>query len=141
MQTDPPKADPPKRKRRWFQFSLRSMLIFTLICAVACGWLGKRIEQKRKEREEVEAIVKLGGDVYYDYDHGAILPLGQTIPTKKPPGPNWLRSLFGENYFSEVDYVSIQGDVSDQRMADAGLVNLNRFPNSDRCLWRSTTRE
>jgi hypothetical protein len=28
MQTEPSKADPPKRKRRWFQFSLRSLLIF-----------------------------------------------------------------------------------------------------------------
>jgi hypothetical protein len=28
MQTEPPKADPPKRKRRWFQFSLRSLMIF-----------------------------------------------------------------------------------------------------------------
>ena len=25
MQTDPPKAEPPKRKRRWFQFSLRTL--------------------------------------------------------------------------------------------------------------------
>ena len=25
MQTEPPKAEPPKRKRRWFQFSLRSL--------------------------------------------------------------------------------------------------------------------
>ena len=25
MQTDPPKADPPKRRRRWFQFSLRTL--------------------------------------------------------------------------------------------------------------------
>jgi hypothetical protein len=24
MQTEPPKADPPKRKRCWFQFSLES---------------------------------------------------------------------------------------------------------------------
>jgi hypothetical protein len=37
MQTDPPKADPPKRKRRWFQFSLRAMMIFTGICAIASG--------------------------------------------------------------------------------------------------------
>jgi hypothetical protein len=34
MQSEPPKAEPPKRKRRWFQFSLRTLMIFTLICAV-----------------------------------------------------------------------------------------------------------
>jgi hypothetical protein len=27
MQTEPPKAEPPKRKRRWFQFSLRTLMI------------------------------------------------------------------------------------------------------------------
>jgi hypothetical protein len=27
MQTEPTKADPPKRKRRWFQFSLRTLMI------------------------------------------------------------------------------------------------------------------
>ena len=27
MQTEPTKAEPPKRKRRWFQFSLRTQLI------------------------------------------------------------------------------------------------------------------
>jgi hypothetical protein len=27
MQTDPSKAEPPKRKRRWFQFSLCTLLI------------------------------------------------------------------------------------------------------------------
>jgi hypothetical protein len=40
MQIEPPKAEPPKRKRRWFQFSLRTLMIFTLICAVACDWFG-----------------------------------------------------------------------------------------------------
>jgi hypothetical protein len=31
MRTEPPKADPPKRKRRWFQFSLRSVMIVTAV--------------------------------------------------------------------------------------------------------------
>ena len=35
MEAKPPKSIPPKRKRRWFQYSLRSLLIFSLICAVA----------------------------------------------------------------------------------------------------------
>ena len=32
--TDPSKSDPPSRKRRWFQFSRRTLLVFTLICAI-----------------------------------------------------------------------------------------------------------
>jgi hypothetical protein len=34
--TDSDKAN-PKRKRRWFQFSLRALMIFTAVVAVACG--------------------------------------------------------------------------------------------------------
>ena len=37
MQSEPPQADPPKRKRRWFQFSLRSLLIGVTVLAVICA--------------------------------------------------------------------------------------------------------
>jgi hypothetical protein len=50
----------PKRKRRWFQFSLRSLLNFVLICAIPCAWLGAMIERKREEREIVNQIRELG---------------------------------------------------------------------------------
>jgi hypothetical protein len=39
MQTEPSEAEPPKRKRRWFQFSLRALLVVTLL-AVACAYVG-----------------------------------------------------------------------------------------------------
>ena len=36
---EPPIAEQRKRKRHWFQFSLRTLLVFTLICAVvAWSW-------------------------------------------------------------------------------------------------------
>ena len=34
METKPPEADPPKRKRRWFQFSLRTLMIVVTVLAV-----------------------------------------------------------------------------------------------------------
>jgi hypothetical protein len=37
METEQPRADPPKRKRRWFQFSLRTLLVITTIVAVQCA--------------------------------------------------------------------------------------------------------
>jgi hypothetical protein len=72
MQTEPP-------KRRWYQFSLRTLLIFTVVCAIAAGWLGKRVAQKRNERKAVAAVVKLGGMVLYDYE---------VLKSTKPPGPD-----------------------------------------------------
>jgi len=115
MEAEPPKADPPKRKRRWFQFSLRSLLIFTMICAVACGLLGKRMEQKRKEREGVEAILRLGGTVRYDYQEG----------NGKPPGPDWLRDLAGKDFFSAVVEVRLLGNP---KVTDAELAHLEEMP-------------
>ncbi len=36
MQTEPPKANEPKRKRRWFQFSVRTLLIGVTLLAISC---------------------------------------------------------------------------------------------------------
>jgi hypothetical protein len=66
MENDSSDAGLPKRKRRWFQFSLRTLLIGVTVAALACGWLVRRVEQKRNEREAAEAIVKLGGFAFYD---------------------------------------------------------------------------
>jgi hypothetical protein len=99
MQTDPPKSDPPKRKRRWFQFSLRTLLIVVLIAAIPCAWLRSKIEQKRQERQTVEAILKSGGDVKYDYQIAN--------PPATAPGLGWLRGTLGEEFFSEVVSVYI----------------------------------
>jgi hypothetical protein len=40
MQTELPNADPPKRKRRWFQFSLRSLLIGVALLSIPCAYVG-----------------------------------------------------------------------------------------------------
>ena len=58
MQSEPTKAEPPKRKRRWYQFSLRSLMIFTLIVAIPCAWLGRKIERKGQEREAAVWLVR-----------------------------------------------------------------------------------
>ncbi len=51
MQAEPIKADPPKRKRRWFQFSLRTLMIgVTLFCVVVGGYVGWQVKIV-KERE------------------------------------------------------------------------------------------
>ena len=51
MQVEPTKAEPPKRKRRWFQFSLRSLMVFNLICALRpVGWARRWSENATSER-------------------------------------------------------------------------------------------
>jgi hypothetical protein len=117
MLTEPPKADPPKRKRRWFQFSLRSLLTFTAIGAVGCGWVARKMEHKRREQDAVEAIRKAGGVVAYDYQLDSDLEL---IADLQPTGPKWLQDLFGENYFDEVAFV----EWTAEKLRDDDLHNV-----------------
>jgi hypothetical protein len=117
MQTEPPKADPPKRKRRWFQFSLRSLLIFVAICAIPCGWFGARMERATKQKAAVEAIVKAGGSVRYDYERDAT---GNWIPVAEPHAPKWLRNLLGDDFFSTVVEATAYTDVSVEHLNDLG---------------------
>jgi hypothetical protein len=54
MQTEPPKTDLPKRKRRWFQFGLRSLLVFVTLLAIPCGyagWQAKIVRERKSMRE------------------------------------------------------------------------------------------
>jgi hypothetical protein len=68
------------------------MIVVALI-AIACGILGNKIELKRREHAAVLRIKECGGYAVYDYEEEDL---------KQPHGPEWLRGLFGENFFSEV---------------------------------------
>lgn len=84
-----------KRKRRWLQFSLRTLLVAMAVFAV---WLGFKSARARRQRAAVDRILELGGIVMYDYEYeeGA-----------KPPAPDWLRQLLGDEYFLTVEGVAL----------------------------------
>ena len=55
MQTEPPEANLPKRKRRWFQFSLRTLLIVVTVLALlsaAVTWVVQDRQRLIHERDE-----------------------------------------------------------------------------------------
>ena len=62
MTTDHP--NPSKPRRRWFQFSLRTLFV---LLTVLCVWLAVTVERVRKQREAVAAIEAVGGSVFYEY--------------------------------------------------------------------------
>jgi type VI protein secretion system component VasK len=55
MEAEPPVAAEPKRKRRWFQFSLRTLMIAVTLLAVACWVVADRA---RLIRERDEALLQ-----------------------------------------------------------------------------------
>jgi hypothetical protein len=73
MQTDPPKADPSKRKRRWFQFNLWMLFVVTTIVAVQCAvclptlsdWQGRSEYREPMRRSEVGSHKNLAIKVHW----------------------------------------------------------------------------
>jgi hypothetical protein len=62
MQTEPIKADPPKRKRRWFQFSLRTVIVVVTIVSVQCAVclpMLREWQQRRQQEAEIDELIKL----------------------------------------------------------------------------------
>jgi len=60
-------ADTPKPKRRWYQYSLRTLLLFMLLASIGLSWLAVKLKQAREQKEAVRAIEEAGGWVIHDY--------------------------------------------------------------------------
>jgi Leucine-rich repeat (LRR) protein len=85
-----------KPKRRFFQFSLRSLLVVMLVVCVTLAW---KVEKAKKQREAVAWVQESGGSVSYDYEFD---DARKRVPNPQPPGPKWLRELVGIDYFDDV---------------------------------------
>src|SRR6478752_1724301 len=105
-----------RMKRRWFRFSLRTLL---LIITALCVWLGMQVNAARRQKEVVDAIVKAGGRVGYDYEvtpsfilstsatqrrllAHSMAPKYDINPNATPSSPAWLRDRIGADYFHNV---------------------------------------
>jgi hypothetical protein len=120
-------------RRRWFQFSLRSLFLLTLLVALGLGGFMTEFRRARSQTEAVEAIIASGGTVGYRYVFGGSdsrSRFGQSrFETQRRP----LASLFGEGFLAYVvvaDFVPAD-DLMDHgacRTVDADLVPLERLP-------------
>ncbi|MGO8689070.1 MAG: hypothetical protein ACLQLG_05510 [Thermoguttaceae bacterium] len=91
----------PHPKLRWYQYRLRSLFLLMLLAAIPLGWLAAKMKAAREQHAAVEAIVNDGGLVMYDYQKDS------SDTTSKPPGPAWLRGLFGDDLFIHVTRVYV----------------------------------
>ena len=92
--------------RRWLQFSLRTMLFFTLVCAV---FVGRFIDRARRQKQAADEIVAEGGMIVYRHEvlpaAGAqawLLRDASAIDREASPAPAWLCRLLGEEFFLQV---------------------------------------
>ena len=118
-------TDKPKPRRRWLQFSLRTLFI---VVTVFCVWLGFVVSKAREQRLAVEAIRAVGGYVSYNYQYSAqvgVLGWPKVLGNPPPPlpGPVWLRKLIGTEYFSIATEVWLSG----QRTNDIPFSAIQRL--------------
>ena len=85
-------------KRRWFQFSLKAMLLVLTLVSITLAWLAYEQNEVRKREEAIAAIEKLGGEVEFDL--------------AQPFRPIWLRPLLGDKSPGEVVRVDFSETVS-----------------------------
>jgi hypothetical protein len=84
----------PGRGRR-LTLSVRGFMLLVLALGL---WLGLRVNQARRQRIAVEAILAAGGHVLYDW---------QQAQREAPPGPEWLRRLIGDEFFRTAAEVNL----------------------------------
>lgn len=119
--------------RRWrFQFGVRSLLAFLVAVSVPLGWFAWELQRARRQREAVEAIVKAGGEVFYDHQTEAAD--WNLIPITEPTTPRWLRELLGDDFFNEVTVVA----CDDTRLDDNDVRHLKELANVERLFLTGT---
>jgi hypothetical protein len=107
-----------KPKRRWTQFSLRTFLVFIAVIAIGCGWFAVKLSQARQQRQAVEAIRSMGGQVIYDFAY---------YPPRRRRAPDWVIEIFGIDFCQDVVAVL----ASDDR---------TMFVDADVVRWRESFR-
>jgi hypothetical protein len=93
-----PQPTAPKHRRRWYQYSLRTLLIVVTLFALACSWFAVKLQQAKRQKETVEELIRSGCEVRYDYDFDVY----GLNPNAQPPNPAWLRNLLGIDFVSNV---------------------------------------
>jgi hypothetical protein len=119
---------------RWrFQFSIRSLLILTLAVAIPCSWLAVKMKQAREQKEAVAVLKQSISLILYDY---VVDRSGKYINTPAPSSPQWLRNIFGDDFFAEVSVIGFRGkneaDLANiANMSHLHSLSLNYSPISD----------
>ena len=127
MQTEPSNADPPKRRRRWFQFSLRTLMIGVTLLAVACGYLVHEAMLVSHRRAMVDWVNEHNGSVSNP------LQPPFNAPHTQLPSIAWVRRLLGDHPIARIklqpdtDNADVRGIRSLFPEADVQVISFSGF--------------
>ncbi len=100
-----------KRRLRWFQFSLRTLLLLTLVLAVLLATWKTSVQPYVAQKRAADKLAKIGAEIEL-----------------APGEPSWMRSLLGEAYTMDVVMVRLEG----KEFADRDLAPLADLPQLQR---------
>lgn len=105
-----------KPKRRWFQYSLRTLFLLVTIFAI---WLGFTVHRVNRQRDAVAAIREMGGWIRYDFQ----ISSGKFDPKAQSSIPNWLLRFVGYDFFHDVVEVNlVYNDDGPQRLNNPNVI-------------------
>jgi hypothetical protein len=96
----------PRRRRRWQQFGLPTLLGLVTLSAIGLALIAGPAERAERQRRAVAEVRSLGGSVGYKLTVAGV--------------PDWVRDLVGEDYFRTV----IGVDLASSRVTDSDLEHL-----------------
>jgi hypothetical protein len=106
-------VDTPKRKRRWLQYRLRTLLALMLLASISMGWVTVRMRAAYRQQETVLAIREAGGEAYY---------------IEGRPKAVWLQALMGKARVFQVTFSDAANKTIDLEMQHvAQLTNLQHL--------------
>jgi len=77
-------------------------------------WFSERLDRAMQQRKAVDAIIRLGGGIAYDYQKGSSICRLEG----KPRAPEWLRQTLDDHFFVDVVGVSLSGaEVTNDELA------------------------
>lgn len=113
-------------RRRWFQFKLRTLLVMVLLASIGMSWFGVKMQQVRRQRAAIDAIVKGGGTVSWAFPDVA----------EESRGRAWLRKLLGDDFFTHPTHALVTNGMGMEHLAELPhleILNLtsNKITDTD----------
>jgi hypothetical protein len=92
-----------------FQFSLRSLLILSVVVALPSGWMAAEAKQARRQSVMVAKVLALGGSVGDEWWFGLYVAGEER---------GWARKFFGDEFFHDATKLGFDGAaLDDERLA------------------------
>lgn len=141
-------SDTPDPAGRKFSFARKTWLKRVLIVGLlltffligrGAGWITRRLDEAKRQREGAARIRQLGGHAYYEYQYQFDGSEESLIDVDQAPGAAWLNRLLGPDFSHRIFYVSFaqyRATESDTMLpidildvTDAEVSVLTEFPS------------